>query len=81
MLTQNPSQKFVNFSLTPQKNCRDQRMPTGLTPQKRLWGHPSEKFIQRGGGALNGMSPTPWGLYLEGCGGYNLFTMNHERVK
>ena len=45
-------QKFVNFPLTPQKNRRDQKMPTGLTSQKRLWGHPSEKFIHggRGGG-------------------------------
>ena len=25
-------------------------MLTGLTAQKRLWGHPSEKLIQRGWG-------------------------------
>ena len=45
-------QKFVNFPLTPQKYCRDQMTPTGLTPQKRLWSHASEKFIHRvrGGG-------------------------------
>jgi hypothetical protein len=48
--TQKPPQKFVNFPLTPQKNRRDQKMPTGLTSQKRLWGHPSEKFIHRGMG-------------------------------
>ena len=35
-------------------------MPTGLTPQKRLLSHPSEKLIRRGGGGggwtLNGMA-------------------------
>ena len=58
MPTQNTPQKFVNFPLTPQKYRRDQRTPTGLTPQKQLWSHPSEKFIHRmgGGGALNGMA-------------------------
>ena len=45
------AQKFENFPLyTPQKYRRDQRMPTGLTPQKRLLSHPSEKLIRRGGG-------------------------------
>jgi hypothetical protein len=37
-------------SITPQNNQEDQNIPTGLTAQKRLWGHPSEKVIQRGGG-------------------------------
>ena len=49
MPTQNTPQKFENFPLTPQKYRRDQRMPTGLTPQKRLLSHPSEKLIRRGG--------------------------------
>ena len=40
-------QKFVHFPLNPQKYCRDQMMPTGLTPQERLWSHASEKFIHR----------------------------------
>jgi hypothetical protein len=31
-------------------------MQTGLTPQKRLWGHPSEKLIHRGVWILNGMA-------------------------
>jgi hypothetical protein len=37
-----PPQKFINFPLTPQKNRRDQRIPTDLTAQIRLWGHPSD---------------------------------------
>ena len=49
MPTQNTPQKFENFPLTPQKYRRDQRMPTGLTPQKRLLSRPSEKLIRRGG--------------------------------
>ena len=49
MPTQNTPQKFENFPLTPQKYRRDQRMLTGLTPQKRLLSHPSEKLIRRGG--------------------------------
>jgi hypothetical protein len=52
--TQNTPQKFENFPLTPQKYRRDQRMPTGLTPQKRLLSHPSEKLIRRGGGGGGG---------------------------
>ena len=50
MPTQKPPQKFVNFPLTPQKNRRDQKMPTGLTSQKRLWGHPKNSSIGGGGG-------------------------------
>ena len=49
MPTQNTPQKFENFPLTPQKYHRDQRKPTGLTPQKRLLSNPSEKLIRRGG--------------------------------
>ena len=49
MPTQNTPQKFENFPLTPQKYHRDQRMPTDLTPQKRLLSHPSEKLIRRRG--------------------------------
>ena len=49
VLTQNPPQKYVYYPLTHQKNCRDQRMPTSLIAQKRLWAHPLEKFIQRVG--------------------------------
>jgi hypothetical protein len=45
--------KIFNFLLTPQKNRRDQRMPTGLT-QKRLWGHLSENFVLGGGGGGGG---------------------------
>jgi hypothetical protein len=48
--TKHPS----NFPFIPQKYRRDQRMPTDLTPQKRLWSHPSEKFIHRGGGGGGG---------------------------
>jgi hypothetical protein len=47
--TQNTPQKFENFPLTPQKYHRDQRKPTGVTPQKRLLSHPSEELIRRGG--------------------------------
>jgi hypothetical protein len=45
---QNIPQKYVNFPLTPHINPSDKRMPTGLTTQKRLWGHPSEKIIHTG---------------------------------
>jgi hypothetical protein len=39
------------------KYRRDQRMPTGLTPHKRLLSHPSEKLIRRGEvWTLNGMA-------------------------
>ena len=48
--TQISPQKFVNFPLTPRKTRRDQRMPTDLTTQKRLWGHSSEKLIHGPGG-------------------------------
>ena len=43
---------------TPQKYRREQRMPTGITPQKRLLSHPSEKHIRRGVWTLNGMALT-----------------------
>ena len=36
--------------LSPSSPRRDQRMPAGLTTQKRLSGNPSEKCIHRGGG-------------------------------
>ena len=65
--------EICKFPLTPQKNRRDQRMPTGLTPQKRLWGQPSEKIIRRGGGGvwtLNGMAHSisvHWSLVSKHC--------------
>jgi hypothetical protein len=54
------TQDICKFSLTPQNNQEHQSMPTSLTALKRLWGHPSEEFIQRGRGGgvwtLNGMA-------------------------
>jgi hypothetical protein len=51
-----PPQKLRNFCLTPQKKCKDQRMPLHTTPQKRLFQTPSEILVHRGVCILNGMA-------------------------
>ena len=48
--TENLPEKFVNFPLTPQKNCRDQRMPTGLTPLRNDFVIKKNSSIGGGGG-------------------------------
>jgi hypothetical protein len=54
----NTPQKLRNVCLTPQKKCKDERMPMHTTPQKRLFQTPSEILVHRGGGGciLNGMA-------------------------
>ena len=54
--TNTPPQKLRNFCLTPQKKCKDQRMPMHTTPQKRLFQTPSY-LVHRGVCTLNGMAP------------------------
>ena len=49
-------QKFVNFPFTRQKYRRDQRMPTGLTPQNDFGVTLQKSSSMGGGGALNGMA-------------------------
>ena len=53
----NTPQKLRNFSLTPQKKRKDQRMPMHTTPQKQLFQTPSEILVHRGVCILNGMAP------------------------
>jgi hypothetical protein len=45
-----PPQKLRNFCLTRQIKRKDQRIPMHTTPQKRLFQHPSEILVHRGGG-------------------------------
>jgi hypothetical protein len=52
--TNTPPQKLRNFCLTPQKKCKDQRMPMHTTPQKRLFQIP-QKFSSIGGGGGGGV--------------------------
>ena len=49
VLTKNMPQKFVHFPFTRQKYRRDQRMPTGLTPQNDF-GVTLQKSSSMGGG-------------------------------
>ena len=51
------SMKFEIFPLTLQKNRKDQRMPTVITPQKLLFSRPSENLIHRGGGNIKWNGP------------------------
>ena len=53
--TENPPQKFVNFHLTPQKDCRDQRMPTGLMINDFVVTH--QKNSSMGGGDIKWNCP------------------------